>query len=69
MQIVIFRIVFFYLNQQNPEKNKKFEIFASFNKKSDFWGKKIVSTTCQTLLNIFLLNPFWFMDEGKQNWR
>ena len=41
MQIVIFHIVFFYLNQQNPEKNEKYEIFASFNKKSDFWGKKI----------------------------
>ena len=40
LQIVIFRIVYFYLNQQNPEKNEKFEIFASFNKQSDFWGKK-----------------------------
>ena len=40
LQIVIFRIVSFYLNQQNPEKNEKFEIFASFNKKSDFWAKK-----------------------------
>ena len=40
LQIVIFRIVFFYLNEQDPEKNEKFEIFASFNKKSDFWGKK-----------------------------
>ena len=67
MQIVIFRIVFFYLNQQNPEKNEKFEIFASFNKKVIFEAKKIVSTTCQTRLNIFSLNPFWFTDKRKQN--
>ena len=40
LQIVIFRIVFLYLNPQNREKNEKFEIFASVNKKSDFWGKK-----------------------------
>ena len=36
LQIVIFRIVFFYLNQQNSEKNEKFETLASFNEKSDF---------------------------------
>ena len=56
LQIVIFRIVFFYLNQQNPEKNEKFEIFASFNKKVIFEATKIVSTTWQTRLNIFLVH-------------
>ena len=30
----------FYLNQQNPEKNEKSEIFASFNKKKVIFKAK-----------------------------
>ena len=67
--MVIFRIVFFYLNQQNPVKMKNSKFSQVSTKKVIFEANKIVSTTCQTRLNIFLLNPFWFMDKRKQNWR
>ena len=70
LQIVIFRKAFFYLNQQNPEKKIKNSKFLQVStKKVIFEAKKIVSTTCQTRLNIFLPNPFWFTDKRKQNWR
>ena len=48
-------------------KNSKFSQVST--NKVIFEAKKIVSTTCQTRLNIFLLNPFWFTDKRKQNWR
>ena len=46
LQIVIFCIVFFYLNQQNPEKLENSKFSQVSTKKVIFEAKKIVSTTC-----------------------
>ena len=46
-------------------KNSKFSQVSI--KKVIFEAKKIVSTTRQTRLNIFLFNPFWFTDKREQN--
>ena len=48
-------------------KNLKFSQVST--KKVIFEAKEIVSTAFQTRFNIFLLNPFWFTDKKKQNWR
>ena len=46
-------------------KNSKF--LQVLTKKVIFEAKTIVSTTCQTRLNIFSLNPFRFTDKKRQN--